>query len=502
MGTGLLTPPTRRELETLADATGFVADRIEKTVRLLALADDIASHPYLGDRLALTGGTALNMFVLAAPRLSFDLDYHYIGSADRDTMKTERPNIENTLARLLPAHGLEVKRRPNLDRYHAGGKWDLRYRNAFGRSEGLSVDVGYVRRVPLWPTTRHDSQRLGRWQATGVPVFDIHEIAAGKLCALYDRGYARDLFDAGLIPDLPGLDPAKLRVAFVVYGGGARPDWRTVCANPRKVQAPSLGRQLRPALTHTDAQRTRPAAADAYLAELEAKAATARRIVLPFTPTEQAFLDALLDWGQVEPHLLTADEHLQDRIATEPWLQWKSHNTRRRLPARPVGVHVRRYQADNWGWEVATTGHHSRLLSGRHPTLEEAEAARDFLVRAVNAHPQAHIAGPGPQPKDPTVRVYSHAPDGNWYLLCLNADGSLDAVSPPYPTNHAAAVALDGLRHLVEATTDRDIGHRAAVEPTSNACRCSPKGWRCEHIDIELDVPEAEPPNRGHGLSL
>ena len=108
MGNGLLTPPTRRELGDLATATGFLPDRLEKAVRLLALADDIAAHPYLGRRLALTGGTALNMFFLDAPRLSFDLDYNYIGSADRDMMNAERPDIEDTLASLLPAHGLRV----------------------------------------------------------------------------------------------------------------------------------------------------------------------------------------------------------------------------------------------------------------------------------------------------------------------------------------------------------------------------------------------------------
>ena len=69
MGTGLLTPPGQGELRALGTATGFVPDRLEKTVRLLALADGIAAHPYLGSRLALTGGTALNMFVLPAPRL-------------------------------------------------------------------------------------------------------------------------------------------------------------------------------------------------------------------------------------------------------------------------------------------------------------------------------------------------------------------------------------------------------------------------------------------------
>ena len=147
-------------------------------------------------------------------------------------MKAERPDVEAALARLLPAHGLRVKKRPNLVGDHAGGKWDLRYQDAFGGSEGLAVDVSYVRRVPLWPPTRRDSHRIGRWQATGVPLFDIHEIAAGKLCALYSRGYPRDLFDAGLIPNLVGLDPAKLRTAFVVYGGGARHDWRAICAEP------------------------------------------------------------------------------------------------------------------------------------------------------------------------------------------------------------------------------------------------------------------------------
>ena len=334
MGTGLLTPPTRRELEDLAADTGFLPDRLEKVVRLLALADDIAAHPYLGGRLALTGGTALNMFVLDAPRLSFDLDYNYIGSADRATMKAERPDVEDALTRLLPAHGLRVKKRPNLAQDHAGGKWDLRYPDAFGGSEGLAVDVSYVRRVPLWPPTRRDSHRVGRWHATGVPVFDIHEMAAGKLCALFSRGYPRDLFDAGLIPDLPGLAQGKLRTAFVVYGGGDRHDWRAVCAKSPEVEASDLARQLRPMLTRTDAQRARPFAADTYLAELQTKAAPAQQMVLPFTAVESAFLDALLDQGKIEPQLLTTDEPLRNRITAEPWLRWKALNVRQHVANR------------------------------------------------------------------------------------------------------------------------------------------------------------------------
>jgi len=110
-------------------------------VRLLAVADDIAAHPYVGGRLALTGGTALNMFVLDAARLSFDLDYNYIGSADRDMMKAERPAVEAALADVFADHGLRVNKRPNPARDHAGGKCDLRYRDAFGGSESLAIQV-------------------------------------------------------------------------------------------------------------------------------------------------------------------------------------------------------------------------------------------------------------------------------------------------------------------------------------------------------------------------
>ena len=144
------------------------------------MADDIAAHPYLASRFALTGGTALNMFLHNTPRLSFDLDYNYIGASDRDTMKAERPTVEAALAdAFADEHSLSIKKRPNKARDHAGGKWDLRYRDAFRGSESLSVDVSYVRRVPLWPPTRHDSHQLGRWQATGVPVIEALQFESG-----------------------------------------------------------------------------------------------------------------------------------------------------------------------------------------------------------------------------------------------------------------------------------------------------------------------------------
>ena len=211
--------------------------------------DTISTHPYLSDRLALKGGTALNLFVLDSLRLSVDIDLNYVGAADREEMLADRPKIEASLRRVFTDAGLTLRRVP---RSHAGGKWRLGYRDAFGRNANLETDVNFLYRVPLWPITRRDSHRLGRWSATSVQVVDIHELVAGKLCALLSRNTARDLFDTSLIPQIPGIRPQRLRTAFVVYGAMDRKDWRTVTATHVTADSQDLSRQLLPLLpSHT-----------------------------------------------------------------------------------------------------------------------------------------------------------------------------------------------------------------------------------------------------------
>jgi hypothetical protein len=50
---------------------------------------------------------------------------------------------------------------------------------------------------------------------------------------------------------------------------------------------------------------------------------------LPFTDSERAFLDLLLDRGKIDSTLLTADESLQRRIQCQPLLEWKALNVKR-----------------------------------------------------------------------------------------------------------------------------------------------------------------------------
>ena len=112
------------------------------------------SHPFLKGRLALKGGTALNLFIFDVPRLSIDIDLNYVGAPDREVMLAERPRSRRRYRRSSPVKGLLVRRMPGE---HAGGKWQLRYQGASGQGGILEVDVNFMFRVPLWP---HEGHRL------------------------------------------------------------------------------------------------------------------------------------------------------------------------------------------------------------------------------------------------------------------------------------------------------------------------------------------------------
>ena len=136
------------DLQREAAASGFQAETLEKAIRLLSLLEALRSHPYLRTRLALKGGTALNLFVFDVPRLSVDIDLNYVGALDREVMLAERPKVEEAIQAACSREDLVVRRVPGE---HAGGKWRLTYRDTSGRPGNLELDVNFLLRGPLWP---------------------------------------------------------------------------------------------------------------------------------------------------------------------------------------------------------------------------------------------------------------------------------------------------------------------------------------------------------------
>ena len=315
--------PSVQTLQRLADETGHQAGTLEKVLRLLDLLQEIVRDQVLADRLVLKGGTALNLFHLGLDRLSVDIDLNYVGALDRAAMEAERPDVDAALDRLLASQGYGIRRRPGE---HAGGKWLARYTSALGGNATLEVDVNYMARQPLFSMARMESLPLGGILVKDILVLDLHEIIAGKLVALIDRHAARDLFDARRILSIDGLDWNRIKAAVLAMGASGRRDWRTRSIDAIEGDPLEFRQKLAVCLP-----RDRFAARgeiDAWIAETVALCRDRFAFLFDLTANERAFLEGVLDRGEVDAGLLDIAPEIRTRIEAMPMLAWKTRHVR------------------------------------------------------------------------------------------------------------------------------------------------------------------------------
>jgi hypothetical protein len=201
-------------LERSAADTGFRISALEKVVRLGELAADIRRHPFLGRVLILKGGSALNLCFGRPMRLSVDLDFNYIGQAERERMLEERPFVETALAELAGKKKYRVQKSAEA---FAGRKYYLGYRSVLGPEERIEVDLNFVFRVPFSGVESREVWQPGELERPVVPVVGLEELFIGKLLALLERGAGRDVWDAAHLPEKAGglLETERFRKFFI-----------------------------------------------------------------------------------------------------------------------------------------------------------------------------------------------------------------------------------------------------------------------------------------------
>ncbi|HPR23257.1 MAG TPA: nucleotidyl transferase AbiEii/AbiGii toxin family protein [Candidatus Sabulitectum sp.] len=313
---------SRERLMAESETTGFRPEILEKVFHLLNLLTVFQRHPVLGNSLVLKGGTALNLFCFNLPRLSVDIDLNYIGEACRAEMLSDREKVEHAVQAVCQREDLAVTRVPGE---HAGGKWRLRYGSALGGGGNLEIDLNFMFRILLWPATLMDSVDVGTYSAKGISVMDIHELAAGKLAALFARQASRDLFDVHQLLTTGKLDQKRLRLAFILYGAMNRRDWRTISLDDVGCDPRELENQLLPVLS----SKIRESFPPDWAKEMVHTCQEHLISMVDFAPCEEEFLTRLLDHGEIVPGLLTSDAEMAARIQDHPLLRWKALNVKR-----------------------------------------------------------------------------------------------------------------------------------------------------------------------------
>jgi hypothetical protein len=316
---------TVRDVERLAEETGFRPEIVEKVLRLHGILERLDNHESTREQWLLKGGTALNLLHLDVPRLSVDIDVNFIGAAELDLMQRMRPEFERALASACEREGCSVRRTPGE---HAGGKIRLRFPSVLGGSQNLEVDVSYVARVPLLGMERR-SIRYPPASTLRVPTLNLEELAAGKFTALLQRSVARDAFDAASLLDLaPDLTSRPgFRLAFVCSVAGSRSDARALRPRDEPISARGVEQELMPVLRRRDGA-AEGEERDRLLAWMRGRLQAAMGELLAWSDEERRFLDRLLDDGEIAAEDLHSDPEVQSRVRSQPMLRWKAQNVR------------------------------------------------------------------------------------------------------------------------------------------------------------------------------
>ena len=183
------------------------------TVRLLlAIAPAVFQSP----RLALKGGTALNLFLHDMPRLSVDIDVvftdHTLGR--EDAMRAIAADLK---AAKIAIFALGYRAR--LPTTKSGNDVKL-----FVEDNGLriNVEVNFVFRGTVLPVTQRPLMPIAQELFTSdivLPVLDPAELYGGKLVAALDRQHPRDMFDVLKMLERFGWQPSFVD-CFVAYLAG------------------------------------------------------------------------------------------------------------------------------------------------------------------------------------------------------------------------------------------------------------------------------------------
>ena len=160
---------------------------------------------------ALKGGTAINFFFRNCPRLSVDIDLHYLPDNNREEALADILNtlqaIKSDIEKAMPGANVVI----DSKKHHAS----VQYNNVLIKIEPNTVIRGTLLpavEMPLCPFLVKEFDREMHIRCVAK-----EELYAGKLCAALQRQHPRDLFDVWLLLKKEEGLTRELLDVFIIY---------------------------------------------------------------------------------------------------------------------------------------------------------------------------------------------------------------------------------------------------------------------------------------------
>lgn len=306
----------RMTLGKKARELGFVRDTFEKVCRLAGVLDFMQNDPLLRDKLALKGGTAINLTIFNLPRLSVDIDMDFSENLPREEMLVVRKRITERIGKYMVSSGYQLSQRSKT--YHALDSFVYEYQNAGGMKDNIKIEINYMLRCHVLQPVRRTVNLPWLEQELTVLSVDPLEIYSSKIVALLNRAAPRDLYDIytmiqyGLFDETQESLLKKCVMYYCAIGSDSVPEAFNY-ENISNVSQQRIKTDLIPVLR-------RGAWFDANHAH-EQVATYLRGLLIP-DEMELSFWQAFAQ-KEYRPELLFQNQEILDRIKHHPMAIWK-----------------------------------------------------------------------------------------------------------------------------------------------------------------------------------
>lgn len=305
---------TKEYVEKIAEREGFIKDNTEKVLRLIDVLEFLNTQSEIKGKLALKGGTAINLTVVDFPRLSVDIDLDFAKNLDKESVAKFRTNFKELFSEFIDSEGYRLIEKSRM--HYALDSFMLSYNGTSGNRDNIKVEINYLDRAHILPLEYRNINNRITDEPLSVLTLNPTEIYASKTVALLSRFAPRDLYDIYTMIEKGIINDVDLfRKCFVFYNicGGRQDadniDFSKLC----KFTYDIIRRQLKPVLAKTDKFEVEQAIASAteYL-----------RAALTLTDQETEFV-RLFREKIYKPTLLFDEEEIVKRIETHPMILWR-----------------------------------------------------------------------------------------------------------------------------------------------------------------------------------
>ncbi|OQB23521.1 MAG: hypothetical protein BWY11_01820 [Firmicutes bacterium ADurb.Bin182] len=300
-----------------ASEFGFVRDTLEKVYRLADILEYLNTEPKLKDKLALKGGTAINLIIFNLPRLSVDIDLDYLINESREEMLRNREVINSTLARFMELSGYNLS--PKSKKPHSLDSWVYEYVNLGGNKDNIKIEINYSLRAHVFSTQEMRIVTEHFESEYKLNCLNSIEIFGSKINALLSRSAARDLYDTYNMIKFKLFDEMEerlLRKCIIFYTAISAKKINKAfnIAAIDSLTNHKIRTDLIPVLTRQDSfdlEKAKKAVKD-YLSEL-----------MVLTPSEKEFFDCF-EKKEYIPQLLFEDSEIIKRVENHPMALWRT----------------------------------------------------------------------------------------------------------------------------------------------------------------------------------